>query len=396
MKKLFYPKVEQVELSDKNTKRRLILAVVFGIIAVVAFSYAVSQLFSTEPGWHTISSTAKESCAEDLVLQYEFLKNPTSENKILTSLYSDLTESAHKLFSADKSYENYKNPRFISQNPNTKLELDPMLCSALQKMSSRREIFYAPIYAEYSSLYFSQTDSEAAEFDPERSEAEREYIDSLLKFVNSEEHISLEFSGNNTVTLHVSDEYLTFAKENDITSLIDFGWLKNAFIIDYIAEKLIENGFTNGILTSSDGCVRNLSSSNIVYPINDKVENIVYNAANAEFGKGTNIVCYRDFMLNDRDSSRYYEYSDGKIITPYISDDGLCKESISSLILYSDKKSCAELLFEGIDAYVNDEFNEALLESDRIWCNDYKIHFTGNVSIGQILTTPTEYSTEQH
>lgn len=392
MKKLFYSKVENIELSDKNTKRRLILAVVFGIIAAVSLTYSFSLLFSKESGWQTVESSAKLSCADEFVLQYEFSENSTAEYKKLTSLYSTLTESAYKLFCADTSYENYENPHYISMNPNTDIETDPALYSALELLKDRREIYYAPIYSEYYSLCFSQDDYEAAQFDPHTDAAQKDYIDSLLTFLNNENHIKLEFLGNNRICLHVSEEYLEFAKENGITSFIDFGFMKNAFIADYIASELEKNGYTKGILTSSDGYIRNLSDSYTIYPINDRVKNTVYNAANAEFPGKTNVVCFRDFMLNSLDKNRYYEYANGIIRTPYIGSDGLCHNSISSLILFSNKKSCAELLLEGLDTYICDEFDETILESDRIWCKDFKIHVYGDVNIGQVYSDDVSYT----
>lgn len=96
MKKTDYPKVEQVELSDKNTKRRLIGAVVFGIIAAISIAFAVSRLLTTEPGWQTITSSAKESCGGEFVLQYEFGENATAVSRQVTNLYTSLTESSYR------------------------------------------------------------------------------------------------------------------------------------------------------------------------------------------------------------------------------------------------------------------------------------------------------------
>ena len=392
MKNRYYPKVENIELSDKNPKRRLILAVVFGIIAAVSISIAVGKLLLTEPGWQTVTSSAKESCAGEFVLQYKFGDDATAVSRKVTSLYTSLTESAYKLFSADKSFENVKNLRYISLNPNTEIELEPELYSALELMGDRRELYYAPIYSEYSSLYFSQTDDEARVFDPELDADECAYIDELLVYVNDPGMIKLEYLGENKVRLRVSDKYLEFAKECGFVGLIDFGWMKNAFIADYIASKLAENGFTDALLTSSDGFVRNLSGDASVYPINDRVGMVVCNAANAQFPGGTNVVVFRDFMLNRLDKSRYYEYSDGTIRTPYIASDGRCHNSVSELILFSGEKSCAELLLEGLDVYVSDDFDEGQLSSGRVWCKDYTINAVGNVEIGQIYSKDVTYT----
>ena len=74
--------------------------------------------------------------------------------------------------------------------------------------------------------------------------------------------------GDNKVCLNVSDEYLAFLQENGVDSLIDFGWLKNAFVVDYLAEVMIARGYTLGAITSYDGYTRNFDSLNTEYAFN--------------------------------------------------------------------------------------------------------------------------------
>lgn len=363
MKRLQYPKVEHIELSDKNTKRRLILAVVFGIIAAVSLVTAFTQLLGTEPGWQTVEASGKDTCAEEFVLQYYFEKNASAQMKLVKSSYSELASEAHKLFNSDTAYENVVNLKFISLNPNTQLEVDHALYSAFEKLKDRRELYLAPIAEQYSSLCFSQTDSEAAQFDPELDEASREYIDLLLGYVNDEDSIYLELLGYDRLILHVSQDYLDFAKENSITALISLGWMKNAFIADHIADGLESFGFTDGILTSHDGYVRCLSSESFVYPISYRDGMTVYSDEELEFSGKTNVVCFRDFELNKLDDGSYYVYSDGAVRTPYIGSDGRCHASTSTLILYSSERSCAELLLEGIEVYMAQIFDPSPLKS---------------------------------
>lgn len=367
MKRLQYPKVEHIELSDKNTKRRLILAVVFGIIAAVSLVTAFTQLLSTEPGWQTVEVSGKDSCAEDFVLQYNFGKNAAAEMKLVKSRYSSLLTEAYKLFNSEKSFENVINLRFISLNPNTELKLEHALYSALERLEGRRELYFAPIYSEYLSLCFSQSDLEAEQFDPELNADEREYIDSLLTFVNDEASIKLELLGNDRVILRVSNEYLELAKENSIVSFITLGWFENAFIADYVAERLEADGYTNGILTSHEGFVRCLSSESFYYPISYREGMTVYRDEELELSGGSSVVCFRDFELTKLDDGSYYAYSNGRMITPYIGSDGRSHASVSTLILHSTERSCAELLLEGIDVYMADTLDTSSLESDFIY-----------------------------
>ncbi|MCD8014832.1 MAG: hypothetical protein LUG99_16995 [Lachnospiraceae bacterium] len=58
--------------------------------------------------------------------------------------------------------------------------------------------------------------------------------------------------------LFVSDDHLAYAEETGFLSYIDFFWMKNAFIIDYLTDTLIEKGYTQGASSSYDGFDRNL------------------------------------------------------------------------------------------------------------------------------------------
>ena len=68
--------------------------------------------------------------------------------------------------------------------------------------------------------------------------------------------------------MSVSDDYLAFAEKNFISDFIDFSWMKNAFITDYVADVMIDNGYTLGSLTSYDGFTRNLDQTSAIAKLN--------------------------------------------------------------------------------------------------------------------------------
>lgn len=58
--------------------------------------------------------------------------------------------------------------------------------------------------------------------------------------------------------LEVSEEYQNWMAENGYETYLDFYWMKNAFIVDYLADLMIENGYIRGAISSYDGFNRNL------------------------------------------------------------------------------------------------------------------------------------------
>ncbi len=71
---------------------------------------------------------------------------------------------------------------------------------------------------------------------------------------------ALKDSEGNIYELTPSDMHHRIASElaEGIGSFIDFSWMRNAFIADYLAEGLAARGFGKGALTSFDGFARNL------------------------------------------------------------------------------------------------------------------------------------------
>ena len=59
--------------------------------------------------------------------------------------------------------------------------------------------------------------------------------------------------GENQVCLHVSDAYQAYAAEMGYTAYLDFFWMKNAFLIDYLADTIRGEGYQLGIISSKDG-----------------------------------------------------------------------------------------------------------------------------------------------
>ncbi len=161
--------------------------------------------------------------------------------------------------------------------------------------------------------------------------------------------------------MKVSPEYQAFAEENDIESYIDFYWMKNAFIADYLADVLISNGYTRGSLSSFDGFIRNLDGSGTQYSFNiyNRFEGSVYPAAVMQYTGPSSIVYLRDYIMNDLDSQYYYRLENGEVRTSYLDvQDGRCKSSRSDLVCTSQNSGCAEVLLQMAPLYIADSFQK--------------------------------------
>lgn len=391
----YMPPVEHIELNESRIKPRIVLTVLFLVIGIAAITYGVVSLTKTDIGWSEIEADSElsGSVGGEIVFSYNLGAAGVGagvESRAISKLYTEAVDEATKLFN-NIYYVDTNNIYTVNSSPNESVKIEHELYSAFELLlgADCREIFYAPYYDEYTSLFFCENDNEAYNFDPNRNDEIKEYFGRLCEFVNDESHVSLSLLGEDTVRLNVSEEYLTLAEEYGVTSFIDLYWMKNAFVLDYIADKMIESGYVYGSLSSFDGYVRNLDNiSETVYgfDVYDRVGNTVYPAAIMKYSGRMAIVNYRNFPMTDLDVQYYYESEYGEIAHKYISGEGYNISSCGSLVALSQDRGCSDVLVESMRLYLAESVDKAAAETEGIcivYCDD-----------GQIVSTSADVEFE--
>jgi hypothetical protein len=251
--------------------------------------------------------------------------------------------------------------------------------------SGCRDPFLAPVVREYSSVFLAATDGEAALYDPAKNPERAHYVQQTLTYALDSEMVSLELQGDNRVKLEVADPYLSYAHENGITVFFDFGWMKNAFIVDYLADNLTQYGYTNGYLVSYDGFTRNLDTRGETYSVNlfDRMGNIISMPVQLTYTGPMSIVSLRNYPLSDKDRWNYYAYEDGTVTSVYLdSATGMSASATDNLVSYSEKYSCAEILLRTAPLFLSEFLNrEQILELENqkvhsIWAEENRLFHT--------------------
>ena len=377
--------VQKIELSEKNIPLRIALVALCIAIAALAIGWGVSKALNVEPGWQMIEVDCETvNCSQDFVLNYDFSDSgnaATTQLRLLTILYSDACEKAYWLFSPDQESEDFGNMCSVNRSLNKPVQVDPVLYEALEVMVEHncRELYLAPVYALYDDLISSDSDVMAAEFDPARNRDLAGYAAQVAEFAADPKMIDLELLEDHQVRLRVSDAYLAFAAEYEITVFADFHWMTNAFITDYMADLLLENGFTTGYIASNDGFTRNLDTRGNAYSMNifNRLENQAYMAGQMVYRNNAALVSLRDYPMSERDQWSYYRWSDGHITNTYVDiSDGCSKAAVDTLVTYAYGGSCAEVLLEMLDVYIAEELEPEKLAdlADRglysVWCEN--------------------------
>ena len=378
--------VEKIELSGKHIGWRLLAVLLFLGIAVASITYGIMLLLSPgEPGWTEIKAkSGAVNCAGDFTFLYEIGvsgRSVSAEQRALNALYTQLTEKAWQIFS---NVEGTEGIRYLNDHPNEDVEVDAALYRALAQAeaSGSRMLYLAPVAEIYNGLFSCQDDVLTVDFDPLLNDDLRTYFAEVAAFARDPEAIRVELKGNNTVCIRVSAVYQAFIEQEEIANLVDFHWMRNAFIIDYLADELIAQGYTFGTLSSNDGFARALDDRGSVsygYNLYDRG-----NLAGVMRYRGRrSMVALRGYPLSSLDSERFYVRRDGQIRTAYLDvTDGLSRVAADDLIAYADDRGCAELVLRVAPVYIADSLDEdalAALAQDgfqSIWFDDGAIRST--------------------
>ena len=386
-----HPKpVKRVELSEKNTGGRLLVVILLLAFGAGALVYAFLSFLNGDPGWREIQADASSdaNCGSEFVFFYNIGASGLSasaENKAIVTIYTQACVNAYQLFQNDLEFDGVHNVYYINRHPNEIIEVDEVLYEAFELLQNygNRYLYLAPVYAVYDNLFYCNDDSETVSFDPYQSESVMNEFAEMAAYGADVNSVDLELLEDHKICLHVSEDYLQYASGNSITSFIDFYWMKNAFITDYLADTMIENHYTLGTISSYDGFVRNLDGSGNSYSFNlyDRKGNTIYPAAVMQYDYCASIVYLRNYPMNAQDYKHYYELASGDIRTVYLDEeDGLCKTSVNNLVSYSKDQGCAEVLLQMIPVFIADDFDEAALSdmADEgvfsIYCKDQVIY----------------------
>ena len=356
--------VERIELSWKNYRLRIIAAVVFLVFGVWLLARAAVGFLGTDSGWQTIEadSGAETNCALSFTFLYEVGAGGLSaaaEKRALVAAYTEAAVRAYRLFNAGESFEGVTNVCDLNQHPNEALTVDEALYEAfaLLEQYGDRSVYLGPVYETYDGLFFCEEDWQTVDFDPYRNPDIAAFYAGAAAYARDPESVNVELLGDGRIRLNVSEEYLAFARDNETSRFVDFYWLTNAFIADYLARTLTGQGYTHGALTSYDGFIRSLDSREETYALNvyDREGQTVYPAAVMRYQGPKSIVYLRGYPAGNQDSWRFYQMDSGDIRTVYVDTaDGLCRNAADDLICYSDTAGCAETLLRMIPLYVTD------------------------------------------
>ena len=403
--------VKRIEVSDKKRKPKLILIVLLLALGVTLIVTAVANFLVVPAGWETIQANAapEETCAGDFVFRYllgDGNQAANVEQRAIAAIYTQAAQDAFRIFHEERLFDEVHNVAYLNQHPNEEVEIPKVLYDAFSMLDKyeNRALYLAPIYQEYIAMFVSGQDWIAKDYDPDKDSEQADYFAEILAFTTDKNGVNLELLGNNRVKLVVSDAYLHYAQNKEITAFIDFYWMKNAFIVDYLAEQMTNAGYTKGTISSFDGYTRNMDNSARSYQLNifDRVGTGIYPAGVLNYKGNLSIVSLRNYATSELAEQLYHQWEDGSITSCHIDPaDGRSKSALNDLIGYGQGIGCGEMLMKLYPLYVTQTFDEEALQAltgvAAAYCKDRTVYTTdvSAVVTGLYKRDGVEYTWQQ-
>lgn len=373
--------VKKIELNEKNVKLRFILFILSFLVVVACAILIFVNLFKKESGFTTIEAYPTINMQNDFVFSYDVGNTDlsiTEEINNLSNKYTSLLEFSYIQFDIYSDHDQ-KNINYINNHINQDIQISELLYDSIEDVVNENEklLYLAPIYAYYNDMFSTELDLNM--LDPYQNINVQNYFKDILDYINSNS-IKINLLSNNTINLYVSEDYINYLNENDVFYYIDFGFLKNSFIIDYIAENLLLAGYNKGNIKSYDGYFVNLDSSldyNFVIDVLDNVNNFGSRVCNFTVKGKTSVVQFRNFMYFQNDIYRYVKMPDNSYRHIYIDyNDGLSKSSTNSLTSYSTELSCSEIALKTYRGFISDNFSLAATDQiKQVWIANTSIYY---------------------
>ena len=327
----------------KQLNVKLIVIIAAAVLLVAAAITTAVILISNaddSSGWQEIDApSVSTSLKNNFILNYD-LSDGSNRYKI-EDIYSDMLQLGYNIYDANAS-TSHGGVAAINKYIGQPTEISPELYSSLLLMANKssRIHYLGPVYQIYKSLFGETDPTVAPTLDPKKNNELAQICNRVAIFAGDDAAVRIELLGDNRVQLTVSDEYEELVRDAGLSTYIDFGWMRDAFIVDLIADGLKSAGYTNGTISSYSGFTRNLDTDadqDYTFGLYDKYRNNVYLASSVSYKGSLTSVTYKTFAMNVIDKQYLYEYKNGDVTHGYISASSGMPEAACDVMVFHTK-----------------------------------------------------------
>lgn len=366
---------EQFNINTKHVGLRTVAFLLALLLAVGAISFGVTRIGRKVPGYQSIDIVSNEeelSYARDISFQY-YLDGSSDEIKRalneIRAFYSPTLLRVCKLLDAETEYDGMNNLATLNARIGQDTELSEELFRVLLDAQARSEaqtgynLFSGKLNRAWLELRYL---SEPEDFDPLRSEEQRQRLDRLCEACRDRENFKLTVvdAERHLVRFEVSESCLALFEELEAEGpILDLGALHDAYELQLTAKALEEKGYRNGFLSMKSGATILLSGNPAgeLQLYGKTAEGVTEAAvAPAESGRGS---CVMRAFAQTEGEPGYYEM-DGHLRHPWLPASGAYSDLLlAALVVAEDPVTACCRLLELQEYTTAEELLAAVAES---------------------------------
>ena len=275
-------KEETITISTKRNRLivRIILFVVFVLIAVISFTYGIVScsnqlkrqkgLTKIEMGELTLVDKTVIVPFEDEISFYYYIdkdkKFTVDENySRVTRAYNIIGGRLYEMLDTNYEYDDIVSLCYINNHPNQDIEIAKELYDILVDAynKTKQSEGHYNLFSGRLNLFWKQAlKNQNANLDPLRQTNRKELLDNIINAIkiNPDNYdLNLKIVDNKYyVNFFINQENNSLYYENKSLVSLDLNVLRDAYVLDNMANYLLEQKFSKGYLTSSSGCYLHL------------------------------------------------------------------------------------------------------------------------------------------
>lgn len=362
--------MKDIEVSGKHIKLRFVIFIIAVIVSVAAFAFAIYQITNKKTGYYEIRATNDETAPlySSGYAFFCYIDGKSDEIKANTakiqSLYSESLGRIARLLDPRETYEGYVNLATLNQSPGQDVKLPTELYGVLTDAIARCEeggfrLFDGAEKALWQELLFLE---EPQPFDPVNDPDQKERMQAAWAAILGADapKLTVVDAASCTVRLDVPSGYREMLERYEIEApIIDLGVLREAYSLQYLRQKLIENGITEGYLRTENGMTMLLpDTENGAVELYTFADGEARAAAAVTIGRGAACCQLRAFSLGEKG---YYTVDD-TARHPYLGPDGEPSRTLLTVWTYSSRGDIVDAAAKALSLFAaKPEETEGLL-----------------------------------
>lgn len=315
---------KEIDTSRKHLGLKIVLFVILLVTGLTFMTLGLLGVFSFSKGYVKVDlDTSDNNLKKTNISYFTYVDgNKIKRNNQLSDIkgiYNSEFSKIYMLVDEENSYSGIVNIKYLNDNLNKDIQVDSLLYSILSDSYTKtKEKKNYSIFSSYLTLKWDEILKNDLINDPIDSKENQEDINLALSYINNLDNFTLEFKKDNVINLSISEDYLNYRKENEITTpIISLGILKDSYIINHLKDTLNEKTTGDGYLISTDGYIstlKNFQGESINIASVDSLK--VTNTLTIDVNKNSSYVYYyyfdyfnlKAYRIKDKEGNYKYRY----------------------------------------------------------------------------------------